>query len=140
MPAVIASTTGGAIGAQGNDLPGVNDEARLAARFAAEWAERRKIGALPVEGHRIYEARAVAAREVWLWADHGFRSIAAAEAPAHAEVRVCLVYTPPEYRRSGYAEALVCPDASAAPRGSPPDAIRRPRQPHTQRHLPPDRL
>lgn len=33
--------------------------------------------------------------------------MAALTAPAHATVRVRMVYTPPEHRRHGYAEALV---------------------------------
>ena len=154
MPADVAAVMGLAIAAQGSDLPGVSGEARLAARFAAEWAERRRIGAVPEAGRRIYEARTVRdgpavggavdcatsahhalvrdwmtaflieigeplnttsqlidrsidAREFWLWNDGGTRSVASLRPPAQSTVRVNLVYTPPEHRRKGYAEALV---------------------------------
>lgn len=154
MPLEVAAAMGSAIGSHSDDPSGVSGEARLAARFAAEWAERRKSGAVPVAGRRIYEARAiregptgggttesataahhalvrdwtaafnaeigeplnstlelvtrrVSAREIWLWNDGGPRAIASLRPPVHATVRVSLVYTPPEHRRHGYAEALV---------------------------------
>jgi RimJ/RimL family protein N-acetyltransferase len=39
----------------GVSLPGVNGEAATAAGFAGHWTERRKSGAMPFEGNRIYE-------------------------------------------------------------------------------------
>jgi ribosomal protein S18 acetylase RimI-like enzyme len=39
----------------GVSLPGVNGEAATAASFAGRWTERRKSGAWPFEGNRIYE-------------------------------------------------------------------------------------
>ena len=36
-------------------LPGVNGEAATAARFAGQWAERRKTPATPFAGQRVYE-------------------------------------------------------------------------------------
>jgi GNAT superfamily N-acetyltransferase len=39
----------------GVSLPGVNGEAATAATFAGHWSERRKSGARPFEGNRIYE-------------------------------------------------------------------------------------
>lgn len=154
MSPEVASAMAGAIGAEGDDLPGVLGEARIAASFAGEWGQRRKIGAVPIAGQRIYEARAtrdgpavpggmecartahyarvrdwalafgaeigepvgtasefaeraIAAGEIWLWHHGGVRSIAAVRPPAHATVRLSLVYTPPEHRRHGYAEGLV---------------------------------
>src|SRR5215469_6488855 len=46
-----------AIRAAGVKLPGVNGEARVAARFAGEWAEQTKSGATPQQGMRLYELR-----------------------------------------------------------------------------------
>jgi ribosomal protein S18 acetylase RimI-like enzyme len=39
----------------GVSLPGANGEAATAASFAGLWTERRKSGAMPFEGNRIYE-------------------------------------------------------------------------------------
>lgn len=44
-----------AIGGSGVSLPGVSGEAATAAHFAGQWTERRKSGATPVAGLRIYE-------------------------------------------------------------------------------------
>jgi predicted GNAT family acetyltransferase len=55
----VALAMANAIGEEGRNLPGVLGEAQIAARFAGEWTERRKTGAHPVAGQRIYEARAV---------------------------------------------------------------------------------
>jgi GNAT superfamily N-acetyltransferase len=40
-------------------LPGVSGEARIAARFAGQWAERRKTPACPTGGQRIYDVRVI---------------------------------------------------------------------------------
>jgi GNAT superfamily N-acetyltransferase len=37
------------------ELPAVHGEAATAARFAGQWAERRKSAAAPTQGHRLYE-------------------------------------------------------------------------------------
>ncbi|MGH8228806.1 MAG: GNAT family N-acetyltransferase [Steroidobacteraceae bacterium] len=52
-------------------------------------------------------SRHIAGGEFWLWDDEGFRSLASLRPPARGAVRVSLVYTPPQHRRNGYAEALV---------------------------------
>jgi len=44
---------------------------------------------------------------VWFWTDDGFKSIAAASPPVLGMTRFQCVYTPPQHRRKGYAEALV---------------------------------
>ena len=44
-----------AIAGSGVSLPGVSGEGATAARFAGQWTERRKSGAAPVAGLRIYE-------------------------------------------------------------------------------------
>jgi predicted GNAT family acetyltransferase len=44
-----------AIADSGVLLPGVSGEAATAASFAGNWTERRKSGAVPVSGFRIYE-------------------------------------------------------------------------------------
>lgn len=42
------------------ELPGVSGEAATAARFAGQWTEQRKCGAVPVDGQRVYEVGEVA--------------------------------------------------------------------------------
>jgi hypothetical protein len=44
-----------AIAGSGISLPGISGEAATAARFAGQWTERRKSGAAPLAGLRIYE-------------------------------------------------------------------------------------
>lgn len=46
-------------------------------------------------------------RRYWLWDDGGAVSLASTSAPVEGVVRVGPVYTPPERRRRGYAEACV---------------------------------
>jgi predicted GNAT family acetyltransferase len=48
-----------AIAESGVALPGVTGDAGTAARFAGQWTERHKSAAVPYEGQRIYEARAI---------------------------------------------------------------------------------
>lgn len=55
----VATVLADAIGAEGFELAAAAGEARIVARFAGHWAERCKIGAHPVEGKRIYEARTI---------------------------------------------------------------------------------
>jgi predicted GNAT family acetyltransferase len=54
-----------------------------------------------------FAARRVAAGEVWLWNDSGLRCMAATTSPIAGVSRVQYVYTAPQHRRTGYAEALV---------------------------------
>jgi uncharacterized protein len=44
-----------AIAAVDIPLPGVNGDAAAAASFAGQWSERRKAGATPFQGNRLYE-------------------------------------------------------------------------------------
>lgn len=143
-----------AIAVEGRALPGVLADARVAARFAGQWAECRSVGVQPVIAQRLYVAEAVragaavpgaleqagpdarpllcnwmaafydelgdaaggvtgdikdivdrrvAAGEFWLWRDCESTAMAAIA----GVTRVHYVYTPPQYRRKGYAEALV---------------------------------
>jgi predicted GNAT family acetyltransferase len=46
----------------GVTLPGINGEAATAARFAGQWTERSKSAAIPFQGQRLYELRAVLER------------------------------------------------------------------------------
>lgn len=48
-----------AIGAADIALPGVNGDAATAARFAGQWTEHSKAGAVPFQGLRIYEVTEV---------------------------------------------------------------------------------
>ena len=143
-----------AIAAEGRDLPGVFGEARIAARFAGQWAECCGVGVYAESTQRLYEAkvvrngasvpgvleradpnerplarewteafraevggvaddvedfvdRRIAERAVWLWRDGDITAMAVHTAAIAGVTRVQCVYTPPRYRRKGYAEALV---------------------------------
>lgn len=140
-----------AIAEAGIALPGAFGEVSTVARFAGQWTERKKSGATPVGGQRIYEierveveakapgrlrAATAADRELvvswlmafadeldepasnpgpsvatrrpyWLWDDGKAVSVASTSPPVEGVVRVGPVYTPPEQRRRGYAEACV---------------------------------
>jgi predicted GNAT family acetyltransferase len=71
------------------------------------------VGAFQSEtGARVGEvaefvARRVDAGEIWLWNDNGFRCMAACTQPIACVSRVQYVYSPPEFRRRGYAGTLV---------------------------------
>jgi hypothetical protein len=152
IPAVVAMVD--AIAGAGIALPGVNGDAPTASRFAGQWTERCRSGAVPFQGQRLYEARDVGkapaiegelrkahsddrglviawvhdfygeigepmagpeplvdrwlpAGQVWLWDDGRPRSIAITREPVEKVVRVAGVYTPPDQRKHGYAEACV---------------------------------
>ena len=49
----------------------------------------------------------IALGQIWLWEDGGSVSMAVCRNPVEGVVRVSGVYTPPELRRRGYAEACV---------------------------------
>jgi uncharacterized protein len=55
MESDAAAAIADAIADSGVSLPGISGEAATAARFAGQWTERRKSGAAPVAGLRIYE-------------------------------------------------------------------------------------
>jgi len=46
-------------------------------------------------------------QHLYVWDDHGVRSVAAVGGPTSHGTRISLVYTPPEFRGKGYASALV---------------------------------
>ena len=45
----VAAARAAAIGLMASELPGVLGETQVAARFAGQWAEERRVGALPVD-------------------------------------------------------------------------------------------
>ena len=51
--------------------------------------------------------RGLGAGQLWIWADVGATSMAGTREPVEGIVRVVSVYTPPERRKRGYAEACV---------------------------------
>ncbi len=55
MPAPAIGAVVAAVIAAGADLPGVSGDAATAARFAGQWTEHHRSGAVPVDGQRIYE-------------------------------------------------------------------------------------
>lgn len=59
MPPEAVDAAVRAISDTGIALPGVTGEAAPAARFAGQWTEQRKCGAVPVDGQRVYEVREV---------------------------------------------------------------------------------
>jgi uncharacterized protein len=58
-PEVVAAMAD-AIADSGVPLPGVNGEAGTTARFAGQWAERKRSAAVPIQGFRVYEAIEIA--------------------------------------------------------------------------------
>jgi uncharacterized protein len=60
------------------------------------------------EGTELHVDRGLAAGDLWLWEDRGETvSMAVGRAPVERVVRVAGVYTPPQMRKRGYAEACV---------------------------------
>jgi predicted GNAT family acetyltransferase len=55
----IAAALAAAISAEARELPGVLGEAHIAARFAGQWTEQRRVGAHPVGAQRLYAADVV---------------------------------------------------------------------------------
>jgi GNAT superfamily N-acetyltransferase len=55
MDARVVEAIVGAIAQAGISLPGVNGDAATAATFAGHWSERRRLGATPFQGSRLYE-------------------------------------------------------------------------------------
>ena len=51
--------------------------------------------------------RRLATGSIWIWDDDGPRAIASWTDPIERVARIGLVFTPPDYRRRGYASALV---------------------------------
>jgi uncharacterized protein len=153
MTPEVAADLAEAIAAEAHDLPGVFGEARLAARFAGQWAELRGIGAHPTTAQRLYSAgvirpglsapgaleqagsgerpllcewttafsrevgglidnieafveRRVASGQFWFWRDHDLKAMAAHTEAIAGVTRIQAVYTPAQFRRKGYGEAL----------------------------------
>jgi uncharacterized protein len=153
QPNAIEACVDAIVGA-GIDLPGVSGDAPTASRFAGQWTERRKTGASPHEGQRMYELREIegsssasgALRQAnmndrnlvvdwmrgfqtdtresvtdpgalvderlpegqfWIWEDGEPVSMGSATPVVEGVSRIGAVYTPPERRNRGYAEACV---------------------------------
>jgi len=59
MPLAVARAVADSVAQEDPALPGVNGEAATAAAFAGQWSEMTKRPAVPWQGQRIYEARAI---------------------------------------------------------------------------------
>jgi predicted GNAT family acetyltransferase len=93
------------------DAPGVMRVAGPSdVQLIADWRaafEREALGeASPADALATAEHR-VAAGDVYLWVDGEPRSMAARARPTTRGIAVNAVYTPPEWRRRGYATACV---------------------------------
>jgi GNAT superfamily N-acetyltransferase len=86
-------------------IASTDDEAALCAWYAAFAAEAMGVSEAEVVGR---EAKArIERRELYVWDDGIPRAMAGRARPTRNTVTVNAVYTPPEFRRSGYATALV---------------------------------
>ena len=82
------------------------DDLDLVARWVAEF-EQEALSGLPTQPARTMAARRVAAGEVHLWCDPEPRTMAGSARPTQHAIAVNAVYTPPEWRKRGYATACV---------------------------------
>ena len=83
------------------------DELDLLLAWCRGLSEDTGLPAPTADGHDLI-CRRVAQGEIWLWEDGGQpASMARLSAPAAGAVRVGFVYTPPQFRRRGYAGASV---------------------------------
>jgi predicted GNAT family acetyltransferase len=57
MPLQVVTAIVDAIADSGVEVPGVAGDAATAARFAGQWAERKRCAAIPFQGQRLYELR-----------------------------------------------------------------------------------
>jgi len=75
---------------------------------AIQWVREFNIEIHEPEGdfEKMTDA-SIASGQFWLWEDHGPVSMAICRNPVERVVRISGVYTPPEFRRRGYAEACV---------------------------------
>jgi len=75
-------------------------------RWVFAFNEEALAGVLPQDSRGV-AARRIAAGEVYLWCDPEPRTMAASARPTKRAIVVNAVYTPPEWRRAGYATACV---------------------------------
>jgi predicted GNAT family acetyltransferase len=78
--------------------------------LVAEWAfafQQEALGEGSVEEARQLAERRMKAKEIFLWEDGRPVSVAARARPTPRGITVSLVYTPPEFRRRGYATSCV---------------------------------
>ncbi len=91
---------------------GVCGAARAAMRGERElmlrWARQMlvEVGGPAADPEAAIDRR-LAAGSIWIWDDGGPRAVASWTDPVERVVRIGLVFTPPEYRRNGYAGAVV---------------------------------
>jgi ribosomal protein S18 acetylase RimI-like enzyme len=98
-----------------SDVPRVSGSLRVATAddvdLVTEWVaalESEALAhALPLSSTRAVAERRVDAGEVFLWCDPEPRTMASSARPTARAVAVSMVYTPPEWRRRGYATACV---------------------------------
>ena len=78
--------------------------------LVADWVaafEQEALTMIVPQSPRAVAARRVAAGEVYLWCDPEPRTMAGSARPTKRAIAVNAVYTPPEWRRRGYATACV---------------------------------
>ena len=82
------------------------DDVDLVADWVAAFEAEALSPGLP-QSARGAAARRIAAGEVYLWCDPDPRTMAGSARPTRRAIAVNAVYTPPEWRRRGYATACV---------------------------------
>lgn len=82
------------------------EDVDLVSYWVAAFEEEALASVLPKPVRGVAERR-IAAGEVYLWCDPEPRTMAASARPTRHAVAVNAVYTPPEWRRRGYATACV---------------------------------
>lgn len=78
--------------------------------LVAEWTRAFQLEALPAvhsESSRASAQRRITAGDLYLWCDPDPRTMAGSARPTKRAIAVNAVYTPPEWRRRGYAAACV---------------------------------
>ena len=100
---------------QVNGVPSVSGTLRVATMndldlvtdWVAAFESEAVANVLPLNSTRAVAERRVTAGEVFLWCDPDPRTMAGSARPTARAVAVNAVYTPPEWRRRGYATACV---------------------------------
>lgn len=79
----------------------------LVTAWVEEFEREALASVLPLSSARAVAERKVAAGELYLWCDPEPRTMAGSARPTKRAIAVNAVYTPPEWRRRGYATACV---------------------------------
>ena len=83
------------------------DDLDLVTDWVSAFEREALSSVLPIQSTRAVAERRVDAGEVFLWCDPEPRTMAGSARPTKRAVAVNAVYTPPEWRRRGYATACV---------------------------------